>query len=72
MLVKILDFKKPAGTDAINKFEKISKDCNVMGLIVSNKFSAQAISLASRADTVQLLTRVELETIISENNGLSS
>ncbi|OLS16906.1 MAG: hypothetical protein HeimC3_37870 [Candidatus Heimdallarchaeota archaeon LC_3] len=65
MLVKVLDFKKPAGTDVINKFEKTSKDCNAMGLIVSNKFSAQAISLASRTDSLLLMSRTELLTIFS-------
>ncbi|MHA1990371.1 MAG: restriction endonuclease [Candidatus Hodarchaeales archaeon] len=64
MLVKILDFKKPAGTDVVNKFEKASKDCSAMGLIVSNKFSAQAVSLAARTDSLLLLSRTELETII--------
>ena len=65
MLVKVLDFKKPAGTDVVNKFEKISKDCSAMGLIVSNKFSAQAVSLAARTDSLLLLSRTELVTIIS-------
>ena len=65
MLVKILDFKKPAGTDAVNKFEKASKDCSAMGLIVSNRFSAQAVSLAARTDSLMLLSRTELLTIFS-------
>jgi hypothetical protein len=65
MLVKVLDFKKPAGTDVINKFEKASKDCSAMGLIVSNKFSAQAISLASRTDSLLLMSRTELLTIFA-------
>lgn len=67
MLVKVLDFKKPAGTDVVNKFEKASKDCSAMGLIVSNKFSAQAVSLAARTDSLLLLSRTELETIVSND-----
>ena len=65
MLVKILDFKKPAGTDVINKKEKNSKDCRKKGLIISNKFSVQAISLASRIDSIQLLSRSELEVLLN-------
>ena len=68
MYVKIFDFKKPAGVDVINKCEKASKDCEAMGLLVSNKFSSQAISLASKTDYLLLLSRNELETIINKPN----
>ena len=65
MIVKILDFKKPAGTDVVNKMEKISKDCKMKCLIISNKFSVQAVSLASRIDSLQLLSRSELEILLT-------
>ena len=64
MFVKVLDFKKPAGTDVIGKFEKACKDCKAMGLIISNNFSVQAVSLASRAESVMLMSKNELMNVL--------
>lgn len=66
LLVSIADIKKSAGTDIIRKIELVRQDLQLKTLLISNKFSVQARSLAKRSD-VLLISRSELEACLENS-----
>lgn len=66
LVVTVADLRKSAGTDVIRKIDLTRQDLRLKMLLISNKFSVQARSLASRAD-VLLMSRSELESCLCNN-----
>ena len=63
LIVTVADLRKSAGTDVIRKIDLTRQDLRLKILLISNKFSVQARSLARRAD-VLLMSRSELESCL--------